>query len=771
MPHPRPTRRPDNVFLMPVHHRLFVLPATGLMAAVLAPLVAAQTPPPSPAAPAAPARAASAPTPEASPQRVEVTGARQSENEERRQSTAAKIIVGRDEIERFGDSSLGELLKRLPGVTIGGNPGRGGAIRMRGLGGGYTQILLDGERVQGGLSLDSIDPEMVERIEILRGPTAETGARAIAGTINIITREGFRKRLNDLKVGVGLENGILTPGVSWTRDDKWDDLTYNITVNLWSWRRKDESLTMTTAESTEPGDEYDYVQREAGRSESRRHGINVNGRLQWPLGEGSTFTLMPILVFNEGGSDSRSTLALSGTPPAGFETYDHSRGESEGRFMLARLNSQWRTRLGEGRFEGRGGVAASQSRNESLRQEFNGADGLLRAVEDTSDSRERNAHLNAKYSLLLGNDHSLVTGAEVDMARRTEERTTLENGAPQLAEFGGNLHAATQRLALYAQDEWNLTPQWAAHAGLRWEGITTEGQGQDAVTDTNRSSVWTPLLHAVWKPEPKSQDQVRISLTRSYRSPTLQNLLGRPSLSSRYPVDGTNTFTSPDRAGNPDLQPELATGIDIAVERYLPSGGMLSANFFHRRIRDLMRTLTTLEDVPWSDQPRWVARPQNIGKATTQGVELEAKFKLDQLIDDAPAVDLRANLSVFRSTVDSVPGPDNRLDQQPTGTANFGADYRWPGLPLTIGGNVNLTPGYTTRLSEEQWLVQSAKRVVDAYALWTINPSMRVRLSASNLLQEDAESTNTTRTDDSYESAASVSPTFVNFRLQLELKL
>jgi outer membrane receptor for ferrienterochelin and colicins len=118
-----------------------------------------------------------------------------------------------------------------------------------------------------------------------------------------------------------------------------------------------------------------------------------------------------------------------------------------------------------------------------------------------------------------------------------------------------------------------------------------------------------------------------------------------------------------------------------------------------------------------------------------------------------------------------VPGPNNRLDQQPTGTANIGADYRWPGLPLTIGGNVNLTPGYTTRLSETQWLVQSAKRVVDAYALWTISPSLRVRLSASNLLQEDAESTSTLTAANTYESAASVSPTFVNWRVQLELKL
>ena len=89
---------------------------------------------------------------------------------------------------------------------------------MRGLGSGYTQILLDGERVQGGLSLDSIDPDQVERIEILRAPTAETGAQAIAGTINIVTREGFTKRLNDLKLGVGLENGRAAPSLSWTAE-------------------------------------------------------------------------------------------------------------------------------------------------------------------------------------------------------------------------------------------------------------------------------------------------------------------------------------------------------------------------------------------------------------------------------------------------------------------------------------------------------------------------------------------------------------------------
>ena len=68
--------------------------------------------------------------------RVEIKSNRDNTMEERRQSTAAKIVIGREELDKQGDGTLGEVLKRLPGVTIQGAPGRGGAIRMRGLGGG-----------------------------------------------------------------------------------------------------------------------------------------------------------------------------------------------------------------------------------------------------------------------------------------------------------------------------------------------------------------------------------------------------------------------------------------------------------------------------------------------------------------------------------------------------------------------------------------------------------------------------------------------------------
>jgi outer membrane receptor for ferrienterochelin and colicins len=115
-----------------------------------------------------------APSP-AQPQldKVEVTSQNSDENR-RRTATASKIVISRDDLLRFGDGNLSDLMRRLPGVTPGGRPGRGGEIRMRGMGGGFTQLLVNGERMAPGFSIDQIAPDQIERIEIQRAPTAET---------------------------------------------------------------------------------------------------------------------------------------------------------------------------------------------------------------------------------------------------------------------------------------------------------------------------------------------------------------------------------------------------------------------------------------------------------------------------------------------------------------------------------------------------------------------------------------------------------------------
>ena len=483
---------------------------------------------------------------------------------------------------------------------------------------------------------------------------------------------------------------------------------------------------------------------------------------------------MPLLIYGTGTTQRSGTLTQ--TVGATAAPYDTSATSGDGSFTLLRLNGQWNHRLDEGgRLEWKFGVGQGRNVSASLRNETT-AGTPSRTLDDRSATLDRNLLLGGKLVQLLPGDHSLVAGAEAEANRRTEQRETLQNGLPLLVDFGDELSASSTRVAAFAQDEWNLTPQWAVQAGLRWEGITTRGSGGagDGPIAANRSSVWTPLLHAVWKPEPESRDQLRFSLTRSYRSPTLQNLIARPSINSRYPAPGPNTPTQPDRAGNPDLRPELATGIDVAVERYLASGGLLSANVFHRQIRNFMRSQTLLEDVSWSPgQPRWVARTQNIGDAVTQGIELEAKFRLSDLVADAPKVDLRANASLFRSRVKGVPGPDNRLDQQPDASANLGADYRVPGLPLTLGGNLNWTPAYDTRVSDTQTAFQGRKVVVDAYALWVFSPTLQLRVTASNLNPRDYLTGGSV--DDlganSRETSMTTAPTYLNLQLRLELKL
>jgi outer membrane receptor for ferrienterochelin and colicins len=252
----------------------------------------------------------------------------------------------------------------------------------------------------------------------------------------------------------------------------------------------------------------------------------------------------------------------------------------------------------------------------------------------------------------------------------------------------------------------------------------------------NRSQVLSPLAHLTHRFDTQGRDMVRASLTRSYRAPGIGQLLARPTLASAYTdTSAPNTELAPDRVGNPALEPELATGLDIAFEKYLPGGGMWSVGLFHRRITDLVRNVTTLRSVPWATVPRWVSQPQNFSSATTSGLELEVKGRAGELmpalVDKASTLNLRASLNFYRSRVEALPGPDNRLDGQQPWTATLGFDQRLGGVPLTVGGSLSLNPAYDTQLTLEQTQRRSRTRNVDLYALWVVRQGLSTRLAVA----------------------------------------
>lgn len=106
--------------------------------------------------------------------RVSVTR-QQTDTDLRRREPVAKQLYGREELDKYGDTQLSDVLKRLPGINV-----SGGQLRMRGLGGAYTQILVNGEPAPPGFSLDNLNPAQVERLEVTKAPTADQSAQAIA---------------------------------------------------------------------------------------------------------------------------------------------------------------------------------------------------------------------------------------------------------------------------------------------------------------------------------------------------------------------------------------------------------------------------------------------------------------------------------------------------------------------------------------------------------------------------------------------------------------
>lgn len=752
------------------YRSLIDLPRSALALATLACLSAVAQVAPAPAPPETEGKdAKSGPTtPTPTLKRVEIIGS-SSDNDLRRASTAAKIIIGKEDIERYGDSSVSEVLRRLPGVTTGGRPGRGGDVRMRGMGGGYTQLLVNGERMPPGFSLDNLPPDQVERIEVMRAPTAEYGARAVAGTINVVLKEALKKTLNEVRVGAGFEDNRVSPNLSWTRNDKFGEgIAYTATLSVNRSDNRDENDTRTRWYDLGSGLTV-LNQHETGFSANTRQGVHLNARVQIAIAPGESLILMPFLMLSQGTSESQGQLEqLPGGAIA--QPYARYATAGDGRFSSLRGNAQWQKNLGNGaRLELRGGAGSGNFENHGSRQEFDSAGLLTRTTDDQTSTRETGWSLTGKASQQLENEHSLVAGLELDNSIRKQSRTTLQNGQPILTEFGDELSASSMRVATYIQDEWSPTKQISAYAGLRWEGIETRSDS-DAYQVSNRSSVVTPLLHATWRPNETSRDQWRSSLTRSYKAASLQELIARPAISQRFPT-GSNEVGSPDRAGNPSLAPELARGFELAYEHYLDKGGLMSANFFYRRINDLIRNVVALEDVSWSTDKRWVSRPQNVGNAIAQGIELEAKFRMDELWPDALPVSLRTNVSFFDSRVEQVPGPNNRLEGQPKGTANLGADYKMRGLPLSLGASVNITPGYDLQLSDIQSSSVGTKVVTDAFLVWFINPSAQLRLSANNLLPRDYLSTGSILNGTQRQDNESANPSKIRWGLRLEFKL
>jgi len=125
------------------------------------------------------------------------------------QATVPVRVITRDDIELSLATDLAELLRFEAGVDIGrnGGPGQATSFFMRGTESNHTLVLIDGVRMNpgtiGGAAIQHISPEVIERVEIVKGArSALFGTDAIGGVINIITRRADETHVEG-GIGVG----------------------------------------------------------------------------------------------------------------------------------------------------------------------------------------------------------------------------------------------------------------------------------------------------------------------------------------------------------------------------------------------------------------------------------------------------------------------------------------------------------------------------------------------------------------------------------------
>ena len=117
----------------------------------------------------------------------------------RKMSPTLVNVVGMDTYNKTNATTVAQGLAFQPGIRVENNCQNCGfqQVRINGLDGQYTQILIDSRPIFSALAgvygIEQLPANMVDRVEVMRGGgSALFGSSAIAGTINIITKEPVR---------------------------------------------------------------------------------------------------------------------------------------------------------------------------------------------------------------------------------------------------------------------------------------------------------------------------------------------------------------------------------------------------------------------------------------------------------------------------------------------------------------------------------------------------------------------------------------------------
>ncbi len=235
----------------------------------------------------------------------------------------------------------------------------------------------------------------------------------------------------------------------------------------------------------------------------------------------------------------------------------------------------------------------------------------------------------------------------------------------------------------------------ATNVGYNANLIDATSDRVNSITPVTGTSTYIiPLPNFHYKYSINTLTNVRFSLNRSF---------ARPNFIEIVPREIINPLNNEIEQGNPNLKPQVATNIDLLIERYLPSVGILSGGIFAKQIDDfifrsaLPQDRVIGKDVNGNDSTErfTVYQPQNGKTAYLYGAEVNLQVPLTFMPGFIKRLDLFFNYTYTNSVASTLPF------QIPGGVIPARTGIRFPGqAPHTFNAALSYShKGFSARAS------------------------------------------------------------------------
>lgn len=622
---------------------------------------------------------------------------------DRTETTAPTLSYGLEYFQRFEPLTAGDAMKRVPSVTFLSDILESDGARLRGLDPGYTQILINGERVPGaGLDrsfyVDRIPAELIERIEVVRSASANRSGDAMAGALNIVLRDSQT-----------MDGGYFRAGAILLNDGRVRETLGGV----WSGQAGPGRLLVGASIQgrRNPKEKMSWRYDEPG-------GTLDNIEIQSDTRNGTDYTFNAAYEVEVGGGDLElSGLFVRTDRLADEDSWEYQDGNIRNQDLVLTndnnvdittdnwsLNAKYGHDMFGGRTRFKAGYAVFDDKQDEIEEEYEYLRDSNPFPEDDRFTGDLTKSRLKDKELSLAVEHERELGFAtvefglqfVDKNRDTDittdrNRVTIPNlpavrptlpGAygPFLPVPGGVNEIEETRLDPYIMFSGGQDAiRW--EAGLRYETTSTKitDETAPAGTGTVETDYQFLLPSAHLRYSLSADDRINASIARTVRRPGFGQLSPAVLLAEL----GDNDFV-----GNPDLKPETAWGLDVGYERRLGARGVAGINLFYRDVTDLIETANT-GVVGSEGSGTFLLTPRNSGDGAVWGVEIDLSTPLTMFGMEHTGVFL--NYSWLDSDIDDEFGARRFNDQSdyvfnlgfiqdlPDWGAAFGATYRKQG--------------------------------------------------------------------------------------------